>query len=112
MVTLREVLKAETEGVAVGHFNVSDVVTFDCKGNCCRHENAATVAAEDHDDLKGTLKRIGGSHSDDWNNNSTLAQSPGAGWRKSFAVGYHGLSSRSLSPGCSTSASICRAGVV
>jgi fructose/tagatose bisphosphate aldolase len=29
MVTLREVLKqAETEGVAIGHFNVSDLITL------------------------------------------------------------------------------------
>ena len=28
----------------------------------------ATVVANDPDDLKGTLKRIGGSQSDDWNN--------------------------------------------
>src|SRR5207248_99288 len=31
-------------------------------------EKAKTVVANDPDDLKGTLKRIGGSQSDHWNN--------------------------------------------
>jgi len=31
-------------------------------------KEATTIVANDPDDLKGTLKRIGGSQSDHWNN--------------------------------------------
>jgi fructose/tagatose bisphosphate aldolase len=44
MVTLHEVLKqAETEGVAVGHFNVSDLVTLKAVFESARDQNVPVI---------------------------------------------------------------------
>jgi hypothetical protein len=38
------------------------------KKSAGRDKKATTVVASDPDDLRGVLKQIGGSRSDDWNN--------------------------------------------
>jgi hypothetical protein len=38
------------------------------KNTPANDKKATTIVANDPDDLKGTLKRIGGSKSDHWNN--------------------------------------------
>ena len=44
MVTLHEVLKlAETEGVAIGHFNVSDLVTLKAVSESARDQNVPVI---------------------------------------------------------------------
>ena len=44
MVTLREVLKqAETEGVAIGHFNVSDLITLKAVFESATDENVPVI---------------------------------------------------------------------
>ena len=43
-------------------------VAMSAKKPAADDKEATTIVANDPDDLKGTLKRIGGSQSDHWNN--------------------------------------------